>query len=65
MIVGGTVGYALIDLGVLVPWRPTQGGDANFAAFIACTLVPLAAWVYVFLRSYQQKLAARRGHSKP
>jgi hypothetical protein len=60
LIVGGTVGYALIDLRVLVPWRPAGVGPGHFPYFIACTLSPLALWFLLFLRTRQQKRAERR-----
>jgi len=55
LIVGSTVGYALIDLRVLVPWHPAGVGQGHFPYFIACTLAPLALWFALFLRSLLYK----------
>ena len=63
LIVGGTVGYALIDLGILVPWSSVERSGGNFAIFIACTILPLVAWFVIFLKSRHRRAAADQGGS--
>lgn len=60
LIVGGTVGYALVDLGILMPWRTAGVGQGHFPYFIAITLSPLGIWAALFLWTLRQKRGAGR-----
>jgi hypothetical protein len=60
LIVGGTVGYALVDLRLLQPWSQAEAGQAHFPYFVTLTLLPLAAWMALFLRTLRKKRLSRR-----
>lgn len=59
-IVGGTIGYALIDLGIIVPQNTSRLLPWSFAIFVSCTLLPILVWGAVYAKSLRDKKEAIR-----
>ena len=65
LVVGGATGYILIHLGVLVPWNAANLATGSFAVFVVLTVLPVLAWLVIFLHSQRRKAAARQGNAQP
>ena len=65
VVVGGATGYILIHLGVLVPWNAAELATGSFAVFVVLTVLPVLAWLAIFLNSQRRKAAARQGGAQP
>ena len=65
LVVGGATGYILIHLGVIVPWNATELATGSFAVFVALTVLPVLAWLVIFVSSQRRKAAARHGGAQP
>ena len=59
-IVGGTIGYALIELGIIVPQNTSRLLPWSFAAFVSCTLFPMVLWLALYLKTLHEKRVALR-----
>ena len=60
-VVGATVGYALIDLGIFVPQDAAILLPGSFAIFVGCTLLPIIVWLVIFVKTlHGKKMALRR-----
>lgn len=59
-IVGGTIGYALIELGFIVPQNTSRLLPWSFAAFVSCTILPILVWAAIYVKTLREKKVALR-----
>ena len=60
-IVGFTLGYALIDYRILVPQDTSELSTGGFGIFVASTIVPVLAWLFLYIYTLRRKNAALSG----
>jgi len=59
-IVGGITGFALIELGIIVPQNTSRLLPWSFAAFVSCTLLPILVWGAIYMKTLRDKKVALR-----
>lgn len=59
-IVGVATGYTLIDFGFLIPLNISELAPGSFAIFVAATVLPVMAWLVVFINTRRRMNFARR-----
>lgn len=59
-IVGVATGYTLIDFGFLIPLNISELAPGSFAIFVAATVLPVMAWLVVFINTRCRMNLARR-----
>ena len=57
-IVGITIGYAVIDYGILVPRNTSELSTGSFGIFVASTVLPALAWLTVFIHTRRRRSAS-------
>jgi uncharacterized membrane protein len=59
-ILGGATGYALIDFGFIASRNVSELATGSFAIFVGCTVLPIMAWLAVYISTLRRKNAALR-----
>lgn len=59
-ILGGAIGYVGIDLGVIASPHTSEFATGNFAIFVGYTMLPILAWLVIYIATLRRKNAALR-----
>ena len=62
-IVGVSLGYALIDFGLIATHSISEPVAGSFAIFVGCTMLPIMTWVAAYTISLYRKNAALRSEA--
>ena len=62
-IVGVSGGYAFIDSGLIASRSISEPVAGNFAIFVGCTLLPIMAWLVLYIITLFRKNAALRSQA--
>ena len=62
-IVGVSLGYALIDFGLIATYSISEPVARSFAIFVGCTLLPIMAWLVFYIITLFRKNAVLRNQA--
>ncbi len=62
-IVGVSIGYALIDLGLIATHSISEPVAGSFTIFVGCTLLPIMAWLVLYIITLFRKNAVLRSQA--
>ncbi len=63
-IVGVSLGYALIDFGLIATHSISEPVAGGLAIFVGCTMLPIMTWLAVYINSMYRKNAALRSEAE-
>jgi len=62
-IVGVSIGYALIDFGLIATHSISEPVAGSFTIFVGCTLLPIMAWLVLYIITLFRKNAVLRSQA--